>query len=72
MRALINIFLKHCVLVLVLAFYGCSSGGSGAGSCPGSIISSCVDVCPENCPAQGLTEVCVGSGYEPNRCCYCE
>jgi len=47
-------------------------GGGGGGDCPGSLIASCVDHCPEECAARGLGEVCVGAGYEPLRCCYCE
>lgn len=55
---------------LIFLLAGCSSDDDG--SCPGSIISSCVDSCPQNCSDQGKTEVCIGAGFEPNRCCYCE
>jgi hypothetical protein len=59
------------VLSLVLAWAGCGDDDSD-GQCPGSIISSCTDRCPEDCAARGRTEVCVGAGFEPYRCCYCE
>jgi hypothetical protein len=63
--------LKFTFCSIVIFISACDSSSSDGG-CPGSIISSCVDYCPENCEAKGLTEVCVGAGYEPNRCCYCE
>ena len=69
---------KKIILILIIfvstfaiTFTGCEDT-SDEDSCPGSIISSCVDTCPENCAAQGKIEICVGAGYEPNRCCYCE
>ena len=60
--------------VLSLAFLGLALTGCGDDNdgCPGSIIASCTDDCPEDCDSKGMTEVCVGAGYEPNRCCYCE
>ena len=68
-------FFKLATISLFIVAVGCSSGGDSedsSASCPGSIISSCVDFCPENCDDKGLIEVCIGSGFEPNRCCYCE
>jgi len=56
-------------LALMLGLSGCGDEGE---DCPGSIINSCVDDCPEDCESKGMTEVCVGAGFEPYRCCYCE
>ena len=70
MKKIKLLFLLISGLVLIAYFGSC--GDDDEGGCPGSIISSCVDPCPEDCAAQGKIEVCVGAGYEPNRCCYCE
>jgi hypothetical protein len=68
--------LRSASVLLTLCWFLVGAAGCGDdnsdGGCPGSIISSCTETCPENCADKGKQEVCVGAGYEPNRCCYCE